>query len=159
MYTYYPLQVADKFSHISESPIDFNLIQQAFDERAGAVVVFSGNVRNHNVGKEVLYLDYEAYDAMANKMIAEIIATAIEKFSLYKAICVHRKGKVALGEAAVIVVTASAHRDEAYEANRYIIDRVKYEAPIWKQEFFKDETSEWSHNAGNRYQENPIVIS
>jgi molybdopterin synthase catalytic subunit len=83
---------------------------------------------------------------MAEKMIAEILQAAEEKWPLNKAVCVHRAGKVDICGCAVVVITSSAHRSAAYEANRYIIDRVKYEAPIWKHEFFADGTSEWGQN-------------
>lgn len=151
--------MADNYNNISSEPIDFNIIRQAFDDRAGAVVLFSGNVRNHSFGRQVKYLDYEAYESMASKLIDEIVNEAIEKFDLYKAVCVHRVGPVKLGDAAIIIATASAHRKEAYEANKYIIDRVKHESPIWKKEFFEDGTSEWSHNCSCHAHPEPIVIS
>jgi molybdopterin synthase catalytic subunit len=83
---------------------------------------------------------------MAEKMISSIIADARLKFKLHGAICVHRIGKVEVCESAVVVITTSSHREEAYAANRYIIDRVKHEAPIWKKEIFSDGTAEWGHN-------------
>ena len=65
---------------------------------------------------------------------------------MHPAIAQHRTGKVAIGETAVVVITASAHRSEAYAANRYIIDRIKHEAPIWKCEYYKDGSHEWGNN-------------
>lgn len=133
--------------HISEKEINvINLYNKAKNASSGAIVMFSGDVRNLNKGKEVLYIDYEAYVPLANKTIASIINEAIAKWNLQNAICVHRIGKVGIKETAVIVVTASVHRKEAYEANRYIIDRVKHEAPIWKHEFFADNTDEYGTN-------------
>ena len=119
------------YKNISAEPISLvDIISKAHHPKAGAVVLFSGEVRNHSAGRDVSYLDYEAYEAMADKMIDEIVALAKTKFDLHHAICVHRTGKVAVCETAIVVVTCSSHRAEAYAANRYIIDRVKHEAPI-----------------------------
>ena len=140
-------QVADELKFITESAIDIvSLLQQVRDPKAGGIVLFSGEVRNHSHDKEVSYLEYEAYIPMAEKIINIILKDAIENFNLHKAICVHRIGKITIGESAVAVLTASSHREESYKANRYIIDRVKHEAPIWKKEFFSDGASEWGHN-------------
>jgi len=132
---------------LTGEPIDLaRAIGQCQDPKAGAVVLFSGEVRNHSHHKEVLYLEYEAYKTMAEKMIVEIVNEAKKEFKLHQAICIHRTGKVGIGESAVVVITASSHREQAYAANRYIIDRVKHEAPIWKKEYFADGTYEWGHN-------------
>lgn len=142
-----PQAEASTYKNISAEPIDLSkMILDAHHPKAGAVVFFSGEVRNHSAGREVLYLDYEAYDAMADKMIDGIIETAKTKFELHYARCVHRTGKVGVCETAIVVFTCSSHRAEAYAANRYIIDRVKHEAPIWKREYFADGTDEWGHN-------------
>lgn len=109
-------------------------------------MLFSGEVRNNNKGREVTHLEYEAYEPMAEKMIGEIIEDAISRFKLNDAVCVHRLGRVEISECAVVVITGAGHRKEAYDANRYIIDRVKNEVPIWKHEFFTDGTSEWGQN-------------
>jgi molybdopterin synthase catalytic subunit len=122
------------------------LFAQAHHPQAGAVVLFSGEVRNHNNGIGVMYLEYEAHEVMAEKMIKSIIADAREKWPLNIAIAQHRTGKVSVGETAVIVITASAHRSEAYAANEYIIDRIKHEATIWKCEHFDDGTQLWGGN-------------
>lgn len=133
--------------HISHKDINYaELFNEFRDPNSGAVVMFSGEVRDNNKGKAVTHLEYEAYVPMAEKMIGEIIQTAIKKWPLNKAVCVHRVGKVDVCGCAVVVITSSAHRAAAYEANRYIIDRVKFEAPIWKHEFFVDGTSEWGQN-------------
>ena len=143
------LQVVDNFSFISEEPLDLcAILSGAHHPAAGAVVLFGGEVRNHSHDKLVSYLTYEAFAPMANKIIAKIIEDAKEKWKLNIAICKHRVGKVNICETAVIVITASAHRVAAYEANQYIIDRVKHEAPIWKKEFFSDGSYEWGHNCG-----------
>jgi molybdopterin synthase catalytic subunit len=133
--------------HITPDPIDMvALLQQARHPGAGAVVLFSGEVRDNNRGREVAWLEYEAHNVLASKMIAGIIEEAIAKWGLHAAVARHRIGKVAIGETAVVVVTASAHRSEAYAANRWIIDRIKHEAPIWKCEHYADGTHEWGKN-------------
>ncbi|MBX9852105.1 MAG: molybdenum cofactor biosynthesis protein MoaE [Cytophagaceae bacterium] len=146
-YLSYLPRVADDIKFITEYPIDMiSLLQEIKDPKAGGIVLFSGEVRNHSHSKDVAYLEYEAYIPMAEKIIKNILKEAVESFNLHKAICVHRIGKIEIGESAVAVLTASSHREESYKANRYIIDRVKHEAPIWKKEFFTDGTSEWGHN-------------
>ncbi len=123
---------------------------ELFDEfrnpNSGAVVLFSGEVRDNNKGRDVTHLEYEAYEPMASKMIDEILEEAISRFKLNQAVCVHRLGRVEISGCAVVVITGSGHRKEAYDANSYIIDRVKNEVPIWKHEFFADGTSEWGQN-------------
>lgn len=134
-------------NYITDKPLDYSSIFDDFrDPNSGAVVLFSGEVRGSNQGKAVSHLEYEAYDAMAEKMIAAILEEAKTKWNLNKAVCVHRTGRVEISGCAVVVITASAHRSAAYEANRFIIDRVKHEVPIWKHEFFADGTSEWGEN-------------
>lgn len=130
---------------ITNESIDLhNEIKKAGLISCGAVVHFSGLVRNHNEGKPVLALEYEAFQPLANKMIQEILDNVKEKFSIQYASCIHRIGRLELGEIAVIVVTSSSHRKECYSANQYIIDKVKHEIPIWKREFFADGTITWS---------------
>ena len=138
--------------HISSDPIQISSeIQKAHHAQAGALVIFSGEVRNHNEGKEVLYLTYESHESLANQMIAVIIAEAISKFQLHYASCIHRIGKVAISETAIVVITSASHREAAYLSNQYIVDRVKYEAPIWKKEYFSDGTQEWGRNSLKKY--------
>ena len=141
-------QVAeDNASHISEAPLDMAaLMSKAHHPKAGAVVLFSGEVRDGSADREVAYLEYEAHSSIASKMIATILNEAKSKWSLNIAIAQHRVGKVEVGESAVIVITSSPHRKEAYMANRFIIDKIKHEVPIWKCEHFTDGTKEWGGN-------------
>jgi molybdopterin synthase catalytic subunit len=132
---------------LSGEPLDMaGLLSLAHHPGAGAVVLFSGEVRNSNRGRSVAHLEYEAHAQLAGALIAEILATAKQRWSLHTAIAQHRVGKVDIGDTAVVVITASAHRSEAYLANRYIIDRIKHEAPIWKCEHYTDGTKEWGNN-------------
>lgn len=142
-----PPPVEDKITSLSYDRIEIlNLLNQVQHPGAGGVVLFSGEVRNLNNGREVSYLEYEAEPVMADKHIKLIILDAIQKFNLHGAACIHRIGKVPIGESAVVVVTAHIHRKEAYRANEFIIDRVKHEVPIWKKEFFTDGTHLWGNN-------------
>lgn len=104
----------------------------------GAVVVFDGIVRNHTRGRKTLYLDYEAYEAMALKQMAELAEQACEKFGVRQVTLVHRLGRLEIGETSVLIVVASAHRGAAFDACRWVIDTLKKTVPIWKKEFFVD---------------------
>ena len=140
---YHPV-AEDNLPYISATPLDVvGLLQQVHHPKAGAVVLFSGEVRDNNKGQEVAYLEYEAHIPMATSMIKKILAEATERWQLNIAIAQHRIGKVSVGEPAVVVITASPHRKEAYAANRFIIDKIKHEAPIWKCEYFTDGSKQW----------------
>ncbi len=152
-----PAAVAEA-SQVTDQPIDIaGLFANGRNELAGAVVLFSGEVRNHNLGRSVDYLEYESHVPMANKLMRAIVAEACQKWPLHHAVCVHRIGKLTIGQSAVVVVTASSHRAEAYEANQYIINRVKHEVPIWKKEIYLDGTHAWGNNANtdNSTQQQP----
>ena len=137
----------DSFEYISAQPLDLvALLNKSHDPKAGALVLFIGDVRDNNIGKEVVHLEYEAHSSLASKMIKAILEEAIAKWNLNLAIAQHRIGKVGVGESAVVVITASPHRKEAYQANRHIIDRIKHEVPIWKCELFVDGTKQWGNN-------------
>jgi molybdopterin converting factor subunit 1 len=104
----------------------------------GAVVVFEGIVRNHSGGRPTLYLEYEAYEAMAIAKMREIGAEMREKFAIRRYAMVHRLGRLEIGETSVLIVVCSAHRGAAFDACRYGIDTLKRNVPIWKKEFFRD---------------------
>jgi molybdopterin synthase catalytic subunit len=132
---------------VVDRPIDLiGLLAAGHHPGAGAVVLFSGEVRESNLGRDVAYLEYEAHVPLAEKMIADILIEAKARWRLSVAIAQHRIGRVEIGETAVVVITASPHRSEAYTANRHIIDRIKHEAPIWKCEYYRDGTKEWGNN-------------
>lgn len=143
----YPQVEVDKFQAITLLPIDVNaVLEAARNIEAGAMVTFTGTVRAGSHGKTATGLWYEAYMEMSETMMRQILKDAREKFALIDAFCQHRIGELKVTDVAVIVVTTSVHRKEAYDANQYIIDRVKFELPIWKKEYYTDETSKWSHN-------------
>ena len=111
--------------------------------RAGGFVVFEGWVRNHNEGLEVRALEYEAYATLAEKEGARIVAEAMKRFEVCRAACVHRVGKLEIGDLAVWIGVSAAHRDPAFEACRYIINEVKTRVPIWKKEYYVGGDSGW----------------
>lgn len=113
------------------------------DPAAGGYAAFEGWVRNHNEGHTVTRLEYEAFEALAQKEGERIVTEAIARFAVLKAACVHRIGSLGIGEAAVWVGVSSRHRAEAFAACRYIIDEVKHRLPIWKKEHYVNGDSGW----------------
>ena len=114
------------------------------DFHSGADVIFLGKVRDHSQEKKVLFLEYEAYESMAENLIESFIQETRARWPIDSLKVLHRLGKVGLGEIAVLIQVQSAHRDEAYQASRFLIESIKRKAPIWKKEYFEDGTSEWS---------------
>jgi molybdopterin synthase catalytic subunit len=102
----------------------------------GAVVTFLGLVRNHNLGRSVRYLEYEAYEPLALKAFERIAAEIAERWPSARLALHHRIGRIEIGQASVAIATRSPHRGDAYASCRYAIERVKQIAPIWKREFF-----------------------
>jgi molybdopterin synthase catalytic subunit len=113
------------------------------DPAAGAYASFEGWVRNHNDGRGVQRLEYEAYEQLGVKEGERIIAEACARFPVARAQCVHRLGLLEIGDLAVWVGVTSAHRDAAFAACRYIIDEVKQRVPIWKKEHYAAGDSGW----------------
>ncbi|HEX2141810.1 MAG TPA: molybdenum cofactor biosynthesis protein MoaE [Candidatus Limnocylindria bacterium] len=129
---------------LTDGVIDVAALERAVaDPGHGALVTFIGRARDTaDDGRTVLELEYEAYAEMAESVLAEIVAEAELRWEGSRVAVVHRMGRVPIGEAAVAIVTASAHRAEAYEANRQVIEAIKQRLPIWKSERFADGT-EW----------------
>jgi molybdopterin synthase catalytic subunit len=129
---------------LSSAPLDPGELKRSLlDPRAGACVTFEGWVRDHNDGRSVGALDYEAYPLLAEKEGARIVAEAKAKFPIIAAVCVHRIGSLQIGDMAVWVGVVAAHRGAAFDACRYIIDEAKARVPIWKKEHYADGTSDW----------------
>ena len=105
--------------------------------RDGAVVTFLGVTRNHNEGRRVLYLEYEAYRPMADQVIAEIIDDMKRRYEIGRVAVAHRTGRVDIGETSMIVAVGAPHRRPAFEAALHFIDRLKQIVPIWKKEYFE----------------------
>jgi len=104
----------------------------------GAAVIFDGVVRDNSRGRRTLYLNYEAYEAMALKQLESLAVEARMRFGVRAASIIHRLGRLEIGETSVLIVVAAAHRGAAFEACRWIIDTLKKTVPIWKKEYFED---------------------
>jgi adenylyltransferase/sulfurtransferase len=129
---------------ISSTPLSRENLHQALsDDKAGAIVVFEGWVRDHNEGKKVKSLEYQIYHELAQKEGNKILTEAREKFHLHGIKAVHREGHLALGEIAVWVGATASHRDDAFKATRYVIDEIKHRLPVWKKEHYVSEKAEW----------------
>ena len=129
------------FSKAALTPEEYRAALE--DPAAGGYAAFEGWVRNHNEGHAVTRLEYEAFEALANKEGERIVREAIQRFGVIKAACVHRIGALAIGDLAVWVGVSSRHRAEAFAACRYIIDEVKHRVPIWKKEHYVNGDSGW----------------
>ena len=120
-------------------PIDVNsIVENIGSDADGAEVIFIGTVRNNSNGKEVLYLEYEIYNEMAEKELEKIAVETFTNWKISRCEVVHRYGKVEIGETSIVIAVASGHRDESYKASRYIIEEIKKRVPVWKKEFYSD---------------------
>jgi len=148
-------EITDPAGHyfaLTRDPIDLRGLEtrllQGFD---GASVTFQGVVRNNTRGRQTLRLDYECYEAMAIRKMAEIGRAIAHEFPISRVAIVHRLGTLEIGEASVVVVATSPHRGPAFEAAREGIDRLKRMVPVWKKEYFSDGEvwveGEWDPNA------------
>jgi molybdopterin synthase catalytic subunit len=131
---------------ISATPIDITGLQRELEAAdAGAVVCFEGRVRDHNDGRAVDGLSYQAYVELAEAEGRQIVDEARGKFAVERIVCVHRVGDLALGDVAVWAGASAAHRAAAFDACRYVIDQVKARVPIWKREHYVEGDSGWLH--------------
>jgi molybdopterin synthase catalytic subunit len=116
----------------------------------GAVVTFAGIVRNNFGGRPTAYLEYEAYEPMAESVLGQLAAEARTQWGTGAIAIHHRTGRLEIGETAVLIVVAAPHRHEAFAAAEQIMDRIKQVAPIWKKEVWADGASEWVGIEGER---------
>ena len=131
---------------LTREPIDTGaLLAAASQPEAGAVVLFLGTTREITAGRKTVSLDYEAYDEMAEKQLVGLEAEARRRWPLVECQIVHRLGQVPLAEASVAIVVSTPHRADAFAAGQWLIDTLKRDVPIWKQEHWADGTSEWVH--------------
>ena len=129
--------------YLTESAIDLGeLVGAVQAPEHGGIACFLGTVRNHHGGREVLRLEYSAYGPMVEAECARIVAEAEARWQVAVALR-HRIGRLEIGDAAVAVVAASAHRDEAFVVCRHVIEELKRRVPIWKREVFADGTVGW----------------
>ena len=128
---------------LRETPLDVAEVLDAIaDPAAGGVDVFVGNVRDHDRDHGVTGLEYSAHPTALERLV-EVTETVAKEYDVLAVAAVHRVGRLAIGDAAVVVATAAAHRGEAFEATRALIDRLKATVPIWKHQMFEDGSDEW----------------
>jgi len=138
--------------YLTAEPLELGaLLASVHSPERGGIACFLGTVRNHHGGHEVLRLEYSAYAPMAEAECARIVAESQARWDVAVALR-HRIGRLEIGDAAVAVVAASAHRDQAFVACRHVIEELKLRVPIWKREYYADGTEEWvgSGSAGQR---------
>ncbi|MEN3336296.1 MAG: MoaE-MoaD fusion protein [Blastocatellia bacterium] len=124
---------------ITRAPIDIlSLRARLLAGESGALVIFDGVARNHTKGRPTRFLEYEGYEAMALKTMAQIINEVHEKWPINRVGLIHRLGRIEISESSVVIIVTSAHRRVAFEACQYAIDRLKKIVPIWKKEYFED---------------------
>ena len=124
---------------VTEKPLDPTAFTEAVKSpSSGAVITFLGTTREETAGKKVLYLEYEAYDPMAEEKLQEICDEIRQKWNINEIAIGHRVGKLEIGEISLVVALSSPHRNEAFESCIYLVDRLKETVPIWKKEVFED---------------------
>jgi MoaE-MoaD fusion protein len=135
---------------VQEQPLDLGtVVDQVRDPAAGAIATFIGTTRDHNRGRDVVHLEYDAYPEMAEAEMAKIAAQVIERHDVARVAMAHRTGHVPIGEASVIIAVSAAHRGAAMDACREAIDTLKQTVPVWKKEVFAG-GEEWIGREGTR---------
>lgn len=131
---------------LTDSPIEVaGLVAQVTDASAGALVLFLGTTRSVTDGRETLQLDYEAYGEMAERALRKLVDEATRRWSVVHCAIVHRLGTVPPAEPSVAVAVSTPHRQDAFEAGKWLIDALKESVPIWKREHWADGSTEWVH--------------
>ncbi len=120
------------------------LRKRILGESCGAFVAFEGWVRNHHEGRAVRALKYTHHPVLAQKEGERVVAETLEKFEVTHALAVHRVGDLSIGDCAVVTLVSSSHREEAFAANRFLIDSIKSRVPIWKHESYVSGEVEWT---------------
>ena len=124
---------------VTKKPLDPAAFTEAVKSTtSGAVITFLGTTREETAGKKVLYLEYEAYNPMAEEKLQEICDEIRQKWNINEIAIGHRVGKLEIGEISLVVALSSPHRNEAFESCIYLVDRLKETVPIWKKEVFED---------------------
>lgn len=132
-----------RLAEVTEKVIDAPTMERLVeDDRAGAIVSFSGNVRDHDHGRSVATLDYEGHPS-AEAVLAEVAKEIESRFDVIALAVSHRVGPIPIGEAALVAAVATAHRGEAFAACQALVDLVKEKLPVWKHQVFSDGTDEW----------------
>ncbi len=130
------------FAKVSAEAIEESAVREAVEApSSGAVVLFSGVIRNHDAGESVQYLDYSAHPEAEN-ILRSIVAEESSRTGL-KLAAWHRVGTLQIGDVALVAAAASAHRFESFEAIQALIERIKHEVPIWKKQHYESGSSDW----------------
>lgn len=132
-----------QFKLLTTSIEEANFKKELCDSKAGALSSFEGWVRDHNEDKKVIALEYEALGELCEKEAQNIFDEVRKKFHVIDGYCVHRIGRLKIGQLAVWIAVTAAHRDDAFKACRYIIDEIKHRLPIWKKEYYENGDSGW----------------
>ena len=131
---------------LTHAPIDYAALTESVrSPQSGAVVLFLGTVRELTGGRRTLALDYESYAPMAEAKMRELVERARREWPIDRVGIVHRLGRLDLGEISVAVAVSCPHREQAFEAGKFLIDELKVVVPIWKKENWDDGTTEWVH--------------
>lgn len=144
---------------LTHESIDYQALTESVrSDAAGAVVLFLGTVREMTAGRQTVALDYDAFPEMATAKLEELEAEVRSKWPVTDVAIVHRLGRLGLGEISVAAAVSSPHRADAFDAGKYLIDRLKVVVPIWKQENWADGTTEWVHpGTGEVQQSHPLA--
>lgn len=148
-------QIADRANAVLDPATAIEFVS---DPAFGGIDVFIGRVRDFNQGRRVIGISYDMFDALAlngfNQILQQVLAEFGPKLKLYVA---HARGRLAIGDIAVVVAAGAPHRDEAFRACRQVIEAVKHRSPIWKQEHYEDGSSEWSEGCSLCQPESPAA--
>ena len=139
-------QTRGRVTHVgvTQDPIDpASLLAHVGAAEDGAQILFLGTVRDHNDGRPVRGVHYEAYQQMAEEVLAQVAEEAAADLRGGSVAVVHRVGELAIGDVSVAIAVSSPHRAEAYEASRYVIEEIKKRLPVWKQERYSDGDERW----------------
>ncbi len=135
---------ADGPFRVTSEPLDpTELLAAVRQDESGAVVLFHGVARNNSDGRRVVALEYDAHASLAEKKLREVAGEVRSRWPVTAIAVLHRTGRLAIGEASLLVAVSSAHRREAFEAAQYAVDRIKQIVPVWKKEIWEDGTGEW----------------
>ena len=131
-------------ARIVQDPIDpAAVLASVGSDEDGASLLFTGVVRNHNQGRTVGGVRYDAYEEMAARVLSQIVEEAVQLVGTDRIVAVHRVGELTVGEVSVAIAVSSPHRAEAFEASRFIIEEIKKRLPVWKKERYEGDVEEW----------------
>jgi len=139
---------------ITTEPLDAAaLLAEVGTPDDGAVLLFAGTVRRHNDGRAVTGLRYDAYATMAETVLRQIAEEAVARWEVSRLAAAHRTGDLSIGDVSVVIAVSAAHRAEAFDAGRYVIEEVKQRLPVWKQERYAGGADRWLEGSMPRSRE------